>query len=92
MQREAKPTTGAQHAYARVSDLRFTNGGESPLFDLTRFESPDPAEAASAARDLDRICREVGFVVIRNHGVPEAVQTALYDARRPFSTCRSTRR
>ena len=55
-----------------------------PLFDLTRFESPDPAEAASAARDLNRICREIGFVVIRNHGVPEAVQTALYDAAQAF--------
>ncbi len=55
-----------------------------PLFDLGRFESPDPAEAAAAARELDGICREIGFVVIRNHGVPEAVQTALYDAAQAF--------
>ena len=55
-----------------------------PLLDLGRFESPDPAEAAAAARELDRICREIGFVVVRNHGVPEAVQTALHDAARAF--------
>ncbi len=55
-----------------------------PLFDLGRFESTNPAEATAAARDLDSICREIGFVVIHNHGVPETVQTALYDAAQAF--------
>ena len=55
-----------------------------PVLDLQRFESPDPAEAARAARELDEICREIGFLVIRNHGVSEAVQNELYDAARSF--------
>ena len=55
-----------------------------PVLDLGRFESPNPAEAAAAARELDGICCEIGFVVISNHGVPEPVQTALYDAAHAF--------
>ena len=59
-----------------------TNG--IPVLDLQRFESADPDEVAGAARELDAICREIGFLVIRNHGVAETAQTALYDAARGF--------
>ena len=55
-----------------------------PVFDLQRFASEDPAVVAAAARELDDICREIGFLVIRNHGVSEGMQTALYDAGRAF--------
>ena len=59
-----------------------TNG--IPVFDLRRFDSADPAAVAGAARELDAICRGTGFLVIRNHGVSEAVQHAMYDAARCF--------
>ena len=59
-----------------------TNG--IPVLDLRRFESPDPAEVAGAARELDDICREIGFLVIRNHGVGEETQRRLHDAARAF--------
>ena len=59
-----------------------TNG--IPVFDLQRFESADPQVAAGAARELDEICREIGFLVISNHGVAESTQRALYDAGRSF--------
>ena len=55
-----------------------------PVLDLHRFESADPEEVARAARELDAICREIGFLVIRNHGVDEAVQRALHDAAHSF--------
>ena len=55
-----------------------------PVFDLQRFASEDPAEVARAARELDDICCDIGFLVIRNHGVSEGTQTALYDAGRAF--------
>ena len=55
-----------------------------PVFDLQRFESADPAAVAGAARELDDICREIGFLVISNHGVAERTQEALYDAGRSF--------
>ena len=59
-----------------------TNG--IPVLDLKRFESADPAVVAAAARELDDICREIGFLVISNHGVSEAIQDALYDAAHAF--------
>ena len=55
-----------------------------PVLDLQRFESADPAAVAGAARELDDICREIGFLVISNHGVAERTQEALYDAGRSF--------
>ena len=55
-----------------------------PVLDLQRFASPHPEEVAAAARELDDICREIGFLVIRNHGVDEGVQDALYRAARSF--------
>ena len=55
-----------------------------PVFDLQRFESEDPAVVAGAARELDEICREIGFLVISNHGLAETTQQALYDAGRAF--------
>ena len=55
-----------------------------PVLDLRRFESADPTIVARAARELDDICREIGFLVISNHGVAEETQKALYDAGRAF--------
>ena len=55
-----------------------------PVFDLRRFDGTDPARVAAAARELDEICREIGFLVISNHGVDEAVQRTLHDAARSF--------
>lgn len=58
--------------------------GGIPIVDLDRFESGDAATVGSAARDLDRICRDIGFLVVANHGVPAAVQRALYGAATAF--------
>ena len=55
-----------------------------PVLDLQRFESANPTAVAGAARELDEICSEIGFLVISNHGVAEETQNALYDAARSF--------
>lgn len=57
---------------------------EIPIFDLARFETGDMAATAAAALELDQICRDIGFLVITNHGVSAAVQTTLYDAGTAF--------
>jgi len=54
-----------------------TTSNNIPLVDLSPFTSPEPADKSQAARlraaqDLVRACREVGFVYIKNHGVPQA--------------------
>jgi isopenicillin N synthase-like dioxygenase len=40
--------------------------------------------AADAPRDIDRACREIGFLVIGNHGVPAPVIEAAFAAARSF--------
>ena len=55
-----------------------------PVLDLQRFESENPTAVAGAARELDEICSEIGFLVISNHGVAEETQNAQYDAARSF--------
>jgi isopenicillin N synthase-like dioxygenase len=55
-----------------------------PIVDLARFETGDTATTAAAARELDQICREIGFLVISGHGVSATVQQALHDAGSAF--------
>lgn len=46
--------------------------GTIPIVDFSPFiSSSNPHERLGAARALVRACREVGFVYIRNHGVPQ---------------------
>ncbi|MDA1308920.1 MAG: isopenicillin N synthase family oxygenase [Proteobacteria bacterium] len=55
-----------------------------PIIDLARFETGDAATTATAARELDQVCRDIGFLVVSNHGVPVSVQQALYGAGSGF--------
>jgi len=41
-------------------------------------------EAAQVAKAIDRACREIGFLVVGNHGVPQATIDAAFDAGRGF--------
>lgn len=55
-----------------------------PTFDLAAHEAlAGPARAASAT-ELDRICRETGFLVLRGHGVPEAVTDGVWRSAKGF--------
>lgn len=58
-----------------------------PIVDLARFETGNAATTAAAAAELDQICREIGFLVIANHGVSPETQQALYDAGNAFFDC-----
>jgi isopenicillin N synthase-like dioxygenase len=44
-----------------------------PVFDLAAFEAATGADRAARAADIDRICRETGFLVLTGHGVPASV-------------------
>ena len=52
-----------------------------PILDLAKFET---ADANSAARELDKICCEIGFLVIKNHNIPSSIQDSLYKQGRKF--------
>ncbi|NCO85805.1 MAG: isopenicillin N synthase family oxygenase [Rhodobacterales bacterium] len=49
-------------------------------FDLAAFEASTGEERRAKAREIDEICRSTGFLVLRGHGVPEAVIAAMWQA------------
>merc|ERR1739841_247398 len=56
------------------------------LLSRRRFSSVPVVDlgAASAPRDLDRAAREVGFFLLVNHGVSEALRTRVLSLARNF--------
>ncbi len=57
-----------------------------PLIDLGPFRHGNAAARAEVAAQVDRACREIGFLVVANHGVPDdlieatrAVSRAYFD-------------
>ncbi|MCW1950977.1 MAG: isopenicillin N synthase family oxygenase [Octadecabacter sp.] len=53
-------------------------------FDLATFEAATGAARAQAAQDLDRICRETGFLVLTGHGVPQGTIDGIWGAVNGF--------
>ncbi len=49
-------------------------------FDLAAFEAATGADRAALAADLDRICRETGFLVLTGHGIARDVIAGQWDA------------
>jgi isopenicillin N synthase-like dioxygenase len=55
-----------------------------PVFDLSRFEQSAGSERASLGAEVDRICRQTGFLAISGHGVPQEVIDRAWNAARDF--------
>lgn len=53
-------------------------------FDLGAFEAATGEARAASAAELDRICRETGFLVLTGHGVPDAVIDGIWRAVHGF--------
>ncbi|WP_281983261.1 isopenicillin N synthase family dioxygenase [Thalassorhabdomicrobium marinisediminis] len=49
-------------------------------FDLAAFEAAQGEARTKAAAELDRICRETGFLVLTGHGVPQDKIDAVWEA------------
>ncbi|MFY0534016.1 2-oxoglutarate and iron-dependent oxygenase domain-containing protein [Nannocystis pusilla] len=57
---------------------------EIPVIDIGPFGDGDAAGAAEVAAAFDRACRELGFVVVVGHGVPQDVIDAAHRSSRAF--------
>lgn len=44
-----------------------------PVIDIAPFTEGDAADRQAVARSVDRACRDIGFLVIRGHGVPDSL-------------------
>ena len=55
-----------------------------PAFDLAGFAAATGPDRRARAQELDRICRETGFLVLTGHGVAPDTIAAVWDAARAF--------
>ncbi|ARO15166.1 feruloyl-CoA ortho-hydroxylase [Ketogulonicigenium robustum] len=55
-----------------------------PSFDLAAFESATGDDRRARAAEIDRICRETGFLILRGHGVAPDVIDAVWTAAQAF--------
>lgn len=55
-----------------------------PVLDIAPFLDGGPAEKAAVARQLDEICRDVGFLCLTGHGVPDPLFGEIYDVSKAF--------
>jgi len=57
-----------------------TNFSEIPLVDVSGLRSKDPDERMAAVKELDRAARDVGFIYIAGHGIPDETVEGLKQA------------
>jgi isopenicillin N synthase-like dioxygenase len=55
-----------------------------PVVNLADFLSGDPQLKQAFIQQLGTAYEEVGFVAVKNHGIPEALITAMYDKAQAF--------
>lgn len=55
-----------------------------PVIDLSEALAGDTAARVRTGREMDRICREIGFFTITGHGVPAGVMDRLRDTANEF--------
>ena len=53
-------------------------------FDLAQFEAATGADRVARATELDRMCAQIGFVVLTGHGIDPAVITKIWEAAHAF--------
>jgi isopenicillin N synthase-like dioxygenase len=55
-----------------------------PIIDIGAMFGDDRAAMESVAAEIDKACREIGFLYVSNHGVPEATIACAYDEAARF--------
>jgi isopenicillin N synthase-like dioxygenase len=55
-----------------------------PTFDLSQYETASLRERKELATNVDRICRELGFLVLTGHGVDRGVIDQVWHATQAF--------
>lgn len=64
--------------------MKKNNHKTLPVIDLKAFLNARGDERQKVASHVDDICRSIGFLVIKNHGVPENIRKAAWKAAENF--------
>ncbi|CAI9765384.1 unnamed protein product [Fraxinus pennsylvanica] len=74
--------------YAYYNDPHETSATESqdsiPTIDISLLTSANPDKKSKAILALTKACREWGFFMVINHGIPESLMTAMLDVSNEF--------
>lgn len=76
-------TVDSHHTNGRSSNSE-PNPEPIPAIELQAFLNADADRQRTVARQVDEICRSTGFLIIRDHGVPDAVIDRAWRAARGF--------
>jgi isopenicillin N synthase-like dioxygenase len=55
-----------------------------PVIDISPFLEGTPEGKKKVADEVGRACRDIGFLVITGHGVPETLIHQTYDTAKAF--------
>ena len=55
-----------------------------PVIDVSGFRSTDPARRQAVAEEVGRACRDIGFLIISGHGVPDNLPPPPYHTSKAF--------
>src|SRR5258708_2629729 len=63
---------------------------EIPMLDVVDFaglRSGDASAVHCVGAEVGRVCRGMGFFYVRNHGIPDALLSAMFETSRAFFAC-----
>ena len=66
------------------AEARRIDVADIPIIDFGPFLAGTAADRARVAAEIGRACETVGFLYIKNHGVPQALIDATFDAAARF--------
>ncbi|XP_057798921.1 2-oxoglutarate-dependent dioxygenase 19-like [Salvia miltiorrhiza] len=67
-----------------ATDSKGSHSDSLPIIDFSLLNSTDPHQRSQTLRHLDDACREWGFFILVNHGIPETLLKAIIEASVEF--------
>ncbi|KAL0365187.1 UNVERIFIED_CONTAM: putative 2-oxoglutarate-dependent dioxygenase SLC1 [Sesamum angustifolium] len=77
---ESSTLNSVPSQFSFANDSRGSHSDSIPIVDFSLLASDIPDQRAKVLRDLDNACREWGFFVLVNHGIPDSLLKAIIDA------------
>jgi len=63
-----------------------------PVIDLTSYREGTPEGKAAVAEQIGQACRDIGFLVVSGHGIPENLIARPMTSPRNSSSCRTRKK